>query len=273
MEEEKIPISKCLFTSYISYIFNKEANIIREWFNDYSKTMFLYNNNINTLIKPINNLSLNNKGSISLCYPTKNISIKRKTIKIINDNDFEEGRIMKLIEFNGINIENLDLYNIERLYKNTSENNCTVIIQQNFKFSPSLYNEILYNNRIYIEKMNKYLSSLKSNLFINESIMIMRPYAQIYKFLMNLNAMNKKKYKINSIFLNDGIIIEKEKNENNVMKINLIKLSSVSTFIEVKKIIRKKDMNYEEQKEEIKFNKLLLKKFRNIMESLVLEDI
>ena len=32
-------------------------------------------------------------------------------------------------------------------------------------------------------------------------------------------------------------------------------------------------MNYEEQKEEIKFNKLFLKKFRNIMESLVLEDI
>ncbi len=103
--------------------------------------------------------------------------------------------------------------------------------------------------------------------------MIMRTYAQIYKFLMDLNVMNKKKYKINSIFLNDGIIIKREKNENNVMKINLIKLSSVSTFIEVKKIIRKKDMNYEEQKEEIKFNKLFLKKFRNIMESLVLEDI
>jgi hypothetical protein len=32
-------------------------------------------------------------------------------------------------------------------------------------------------------------------------------------------------------------------------------------------------MNYEDQKEEIKFNKLLLKKFRNIMESLALEDI
>ena len=180
---------------------------------------------------------------------------------------------MKLIEFNGINIENLDFYNIVNLYKNTSENKCTVIVQQNFKFDPSLYNEILYNNRIYIEKMNKYLSSLKSNIFINESIMIMRPYVQIYKFLMNLNVMNKKKYNINSTFLNDGIIIEKEKNENNVIKINLIKLSSVSTYIEVKKIIRKKDINYEEQKEEIKFNKLFLKKFRNIMESLALEDI
>ena len=32
-------------------------------------------------------------------------------------------------------------------------------------------------------------------------------------------------------------------------------------------------MSYEEQKEEIKFNKLILKKFRNIMESLILEDI
>ena len=273
MEKEKIPISKCLITTYISYTFEKEENIIREWFNDYSKTMYLYNNNINTLVKPINNLSLDNKGSISLCYPTKNISIKRKTIKTIHDNDFEEGRIMKLIEFNGINIENLDLYNKEYLYKNTSENKCTVIVQQNFKFDPSLYNEILYNNRIYIEKMNKYLSSLKSNLFLIESIMIMRPYVQIYKFLMNLNVMNKKKYKINSTFLNDGIIIEKEKNENNVTKINLIKLSSVSTYIQLKKIIRKKDMNYEEQKEEIKFNKLLLKKFRNIMESLALEDI
>ena len=273
MEKEKIPISKCLITTYISYTFEKEENIIREWFNDYSKTMYLYNNNINTLVKPINNLSLDNKGSISLCYPTKNISIKRKTIKTIHDNDFEVGRIMKLIEFNGINIENLDFYNIVHLYKNTSENKCTVIVQQNYKFDPSLYNEILYNDRNYIEKMNKYLSSLKSNIFINESIMIMRPYAQIYKFLMNLNVMNKKKYKINSTFLNDGIIIEKENNENNVIKINLIKLSSVSTYIEVKQIIGKKDMNYEEQKEEIKFNKLLLKKFRNIMESLALEDI
>ena len=145
--------------------------------------------------------------------------------------------------------------------------------KENENSDDSLYNEILYNNRIYIEKMNKYLSSLKSNLFLIESIMIMRPYAQIYKFLMNLNVMNKKKYKINSTFLNDGIIIEKEKNENNVTKINLIKLSSVSTYIQLKKIIRKKDMNYEEQKEEIKFNKLLLKKFRNIMESLALEDI
>ena len=273
MEKEKIPISKCINITYVSHTFNKEGNFIREWFNDYSKTMFLYNNNVNEIIKPLNNLSLDNKGSISLCYPTKNISIKRKTIKKINDNNLEEGRIMKLIEINGINIENLDLYNIIHLYKNTSENNCTVIVQQNFKFEPSLYNEIIYNERNYIEKMNKYLSSLKSNIFINESIMIMRPYAQIYKFLMNLNVMNKKKYKINSIFLNDGIIIEKEKNENIVIKINLIKLSSISTFIEVKKIIRKKDMNYEEQKEEIKFNKLFLKKFRKIMESLVLEDI
>ncbi len=273
MEKEKIPISKCLITTYISYTFNKEENFIREWFNDYSKTIFLYNNNVNEIIKPLNNLSLDNKGSISLWNPTKNISIKRKTIKKINNNDFEVGRIMKLIEINGINIENLDLYNIIHLYKNTSENNCTVIIQQNYKFDPSLYNEILYNNRTYIEKTNNYLSSLKSNLFLTESIMIMRPYAQIYKFLMDLNVMNKKKYKINSIFLNDGIIIKREKNENNVIKINLIKLSSISTFIEVKKIIRKKDMNYEEQKEEIKFNKLFLKKFRNIMESLVLEDI
>ena len=273
MKEEKIPISKCLKATYISFTFNKEENFIREWFNDYSKTMFLYNNNINRLIKPINNLSLDNKGCISLWNPTKNISIKRKTIKKINDNNFVVGRIMKLTEFNGINIENLNLYNREQLYKNTSENNCTVIIQQNFKFDPSLYNEILYNNRTYIEKMNKYLSALKSNLFLIESIIIMRPYAQIYKFLMNLNVMNKKKYKINSIFLNDGIIIEKEKNENIVIKINLIKLSSISTYIEVKKIIRKKDMNYEEQKEEIKFNKLFLKKFRKIMESLVLEDI
>ena len=273
MEKEKIPISKCINATYISFTFNKEENFIREWFNDYSKTIFLYNNNINKLIKPLNNLSLDNKGSISLWNPTKNISIKRKTIKKIHDNDFEVGRIMKLIEINGINIDNLDLYNIVHLYKNTSENNCTLIIQQNFKFEPSLYNEIIYNDRNYIEKMNKYLSSLKSDLFLIESIMIMRPYAQIYKFLMNLNAMNKQKYKINSIFLNDGIIIEKEKNENNVIKINLIKLSSVSTYFEVKKIIRKKDMNYEEQKEEIKFNKLFLKKFRNIMESLVLEDI
>ena len=273
MEKEKIPISKCIKITYVSYTFKKEADFIRDWFNDYSKTMYLYNNNINKFIKPLNNLCLDNKGSISLWNPTKNISIKRKTIKKIHDNDFEEGRIMKLIEINGINIENLDLYNIIHLYKNTSENNCTVIIQQNFKFDPSLYNEILYNNRIYIEKMNKYLSSLKSNLFLIESIMIMRPYAQIYKILMDLNVMNKEKYKINSIFLNDGIIIEKEKNENIVIKYNLIKLSNISTYIEVKKIIRKKDMNYEEQKEEIKFNKLFLKKFRNIMESLVLEDI
>ena len=159
MEKEKIPISKCLITTYISYTFNKEADFIREWFNDYSKTMYLYNNNINTLVKPINNLSLDYKGSISLCYPTKNISIKRKTIKKIHDNNnLQEGRIMKLIEINGINIENLDLYNIIHFYKNTSENKCTVIVQQNYKFDPSLYNEILYNDRIYVEKMIKYLS-------------------------------------------------------------------------------------------------------------------
>ena len=271
MEGLNIPIIKCSEATYLSFTFNKEENLIREWFNDYSKTLFLYNNNINNLIKPINNLCLDNKGSISFWNIKNNISVKRKTIKKINNN-FVVGRIMKLIEYNGINIDNLDLYNIVHLYKNTSENKCTVIVQQNFKFEPSLYNEILYINKNYLEIMNKFLCTLKPNFYIIESIMIMRPYAQIYKILMNLNVMNKEKYNIHSTFLNDGIIIEKEKNEN-VTKFNLIKLSNVSTYIEIKKIIKKKDLNCDEQKQEIKFNKLFLKKFRNIMESFALEDI
>jgi len=269
--EEIIPIIKCSKTTYISFTFNKEENFIKEWFNDYSKTMFLYNNNLNQLIKPINNLSLDNNGCISLWNVTNKIIIKRKTIKKIYNN-FVVGRVMKLIEFNGINIDNLDLYNITQLYKNTSENKCTVFIQQNFKFDSSLYNEILYNNKNYLEIMNKFLSSLKPNFFIIESIMVMRPYAQIYKILMKLNVMNKEKYNIHSTFFDDGIIIEKEKNENIITKFNLIKLSNVSTYIEIKKIIRKKDLNWDEQKQEIIFNKLFLKKFRSIMESFALED-
>jgi len=190
--------------------------------------MFLYNN-FNKFIKSINNLNLDNIGCLSLWNISKNYSIKRKTIKKIKNN-YEDGRIMKLIEINGIKIDTLNYYNIVHLYKNTSENKCTLILKQNFQFDFSLSDEIMENCRNYIEKTYNYLNSIKSNFFIIESIMIMRPYVQIYKILMNLNVMNKKKFNIQSTILDDGIIIKKEKNENVTIKYNLIKLSDISTL-------------------------------------------
>jgi hypothetical protein len=270
MKQEKIPIIKQTKSTYISYTFNLEMNLLVDWFSDYTKTMFLYSN-FNKLVKPINKLNLDNIGCLSLWNILKNYSIKRKTIKK-NKNNFEVGRIMKLLDINGIKIDKLNYYSIVHLYKNTTENKCTLIVRQNFKFDSSLNNEILENNRNYIIKINKYLNSLSSNFFIRESIMIMRPYTQIYKILMNLNVMNKKKFNIQSTILDDGIIIKKEKNENVTIKYNLIKLSNISTFIEIKQLIRKKDLNYDEQMKEILFNQLFLKKLREIMESFPLEE-
>jgi len=270
MEEEKIPIKKKIKSTYISFIFNLEMNLLEDWFNDYSKTMFLYSN-FNKLLKPINNLNLNNEGCISLWNISKNYTVKMKTLKKINNNG-EEGRIMKLIEINGIKIDTLNYYNIVHLYKNTTENKCILIIRKNFNFDTSINNEFLENTRNYIEKTNNYLKSLSSNFFIRESIMVMRPYAQIYKILMNLNVMDKKKFNIQSNIVDDGIIIKKEKNENTTIKYNLIKLSDISTFIEIKKLIRKQNWNYDEQKKEILFSKFFLKKLREIMESFPLED-
>ena len=166
----------------------------------------------------------------------------------------------------------INYYNIVQLYKNTAENKCTLILRQNFQFDSSINKEFLEKNKNYFEKIFKYINSLRTNFFIIESIMVMRPYAQIYKILMNLNVMNKKKFNIQTTILDDGIIIKKEKNENVTIKYNLIKLSNISTFIEVKKLIRKKDLNLDEQKNEILFNKFFLKKLREILESFPLED-
>ena len=179
---------------------------------------------------------------------------------------------MKLIEINGIKIDTLNYYIIVHLYKNTSENKINLIIKKNFNFDSSVNNEFSEKSRIYIEKTNDYLKSLCSNFFITESIMVMRPYAQIYKILMNLNVMDKNKFNIQSTLLDDGIIIKKEKNENTTIKYNLIKLSDISTFIEMKKLVRKKNWNSDEEKKEILFNQLFLKKLREIMESFPLED-
>ena len=270
MEQESVPIIKKTKSTYISFTYNLDINLLEDWFNDYSKTIFLYNN-FYKLIKPINNLNLNNEGCLSLWNISKNYTIKMKTIKQFNNNCVE-GRIMKLIEINGIKIDTLNYYNNIYLYKNTSENKCTLITKKNFNFDSSINNEFLEKSRNYIEITNNYLISLSSNFFITESIMIMRPYAQIYKILMNLNVMDKKKFNIQSNIVDDGIIIKKEKNENTTIKYNLIKLSDISTFIEIKKLIRKNDLNYDEQKKEILFVQFFLKKLREIMESFPLED-
>jgi len=88
---------------------------------------------------------------------------------------------------------------------------------------------------------------------------------------MNLNVMNKNKYLIKVKINKEGIIIKKIY-ENIIIQYSLIKLSQISTFLEIKKIIKnKKNIILSEQYKEIKYVNVFLEKLRKKLESEILE--
>ena len=88
---------------------------------------------------------------------------------------------------------------------------------------------------------------------------------------MKLNVMNKNKFVIKVKINKEGIIIKKIY-ENIIIQYSLIKISQISTFLEIKKIIKnKKYMILSEQYKEIKFVNIFLEKLRKKLESEILE--
>jgi hypothetical protein len=88
---------------------------------------------------------------------------------------------------------------------------------------------------------------------------------------MKLNVMNKNKFFIKVKISKEGIIIKKIY-EDIIIQYSLIKISQISTYLEIKKIIKnKKCIILSEKYKEIKFVNIFLKKLRNKVESEILE--
>ena len=256
---------------FFSYTFNYDYSLITDWLINCNKVKQLNQKKISFFTIPLNDKNYNEKNCFIKFNLCNNLEVICKTIET-NSDKISKVLKSKLISINGKYVKRSNnFYIIIGIFFNTSEKNSVVIVEKNFRLKDHYREEIYSTSLNFCQTLTDYLNSLNSNLFIIESILINRSFFQIYKILMNLNVMNKNKYFIKVKINKEGIIIKKLY-ENIIIQYSLIKLSQISTFLEIKKIIKNnKNIILSEQYKEIKYVNVFLEKLRKKLESEILE--
>lgn len=255
---------------FFSYTFNYDYSLITDWLINCNKVKQLNQKKIFFSI-PLNDKNYNEKNCFIKFNLCNNLEVICKTIET-NSDKISKVLKSKLISINGKYVKRSNnFYIIIGIFFNTSEKNSVVIVEKNFRLKDQYREEIYSTSLNFCQTLTGYLNTLNSNLYIIESILINRSFIQIYKVLMKLNVMNKNKFVIKVKINKEGIIIKKIY-ENIIIQYSLIKISQISTFLEIKKIIKnKKYIILSEQYKEIKFVNIFLEKLRKKLESEILE--
>ena len=128
-------------------------------------------------------------------------------------------------------------------FHNANKNGTTFLLSFKSKkenFDNEIKNKIKFDASIYATALNKFLYFFFPKILINESNLIIRPIQQILEFILNKVKLSKKFTISNIKMQNKGeeiIIFLKENNKLNV-RIFLVKLSNISTFVLLSKITK-----------------------------------
>ena len=174
---------------------------------------------------------------------------ENKIFKIINKRYFIQYNYIKLIkkcyiinsdDKNDKENNNNAINFIIEYYHNANKNGTTFMTSFEKIVENEIENKIRFDLTIYATSLNQFLYFFFPKIIIHESNLIIRPIQQILEFILDKIKLSKK-FRISNIKMqNKGeeiIIFLKENNTINV-RIYLIKLSNISTYILMSKITK-----------------------------------
>ena len=172
-----------------------------------------------------------------------------KILKIVNKNYYIQYNYIKftkkcyIINSDNKKDENNVVFLIVEYFRNANKNGTTFLLSFKSKeknFDNEIKNKIKFDASIYATSLNKFLHFFFPKILINESNLIIRPIQQILDFILDKIKLSKK-YSVSNIKMqNKGeeiILFLKENNTLNV-RIFLVKLSNISTYILMSKITK-----------------------------------
>ena len=172
-----------------------------------------------------------------------------KILKIINKNYYIQYNYIKftkkcyIINSDNKKDENNVVFLIIEYFHNANKNGTIFLLSYKSKeknFDNEIKNKIKFDASIYATSLNKFLHFFFPKILINESNLIVRPIQQILDFILDKIKLSKKFYVSNIKMQNKGeeiILFLKENNTLNV-RIFLVKLSNISTYILMSKITK-----------------------------------
>ena len=168
---------------------------------------------------------------------------------------------------------NNDIYFIIEYYHNANKNGTTLMTsfksKKNF-IENEIENKIRFDLTIFATTLNKFLNFFFPKIIISESNLIIRPIQQILEFILDKIKLSKKFTNSNNKMQNKGeeiIIFLKENNKLNI-RIFLVKLSNISTYVLMSKIT--KEIN-EIRNIKLKY-KYMLKRVKEILENDIIRE-
>ena len=204
---------------------------------------------------------------------------ENKIFKIINKRYFIQYNYIKLIkkcyiinsdDKNDKENNNNAINFIIEYYHNANKNGTTLMTSFEKIVENEIENKIRFDLTIYATSLNQFLYFFFPKIIIHESNLIIRPIQQILEFILDKIKLSKK-FRISNIKMqNKGeeiIIFLKENNTINV-RIYLIKLSNISTYILMSKIT--KEIN-EIRNIKLKY-KYMLKRIKEILENDIIRE-
>ena len=207
---------------------------------------------------------------------------ENKIFKIINKSYFIQYNYIKLTrkcyiinsdDKNDKENNNNAINFIIEYYHNANKNGTTFLLSFKSKeknFDNEIKNKIKFDASIYATSLNKFLHFFFPKILINESNLIVRPIQQILDFILDKIKLSKKFSVSNIKMQNKGeeiILFLKENNTLNV-RIFLVKLSNISTYILMSKIT--KEIN-EVRNIKLKY-RYMLKRLKELLENDLLRE-
>jgi hypothetical protein len=207
---------------------------------------------------------------------------ENKIFKVINKSYFIQYNYIKFIkkcyivnsdDKNDKENNNNDIYFIIEYYHNANKNGTTLMTsfksKKNF-IENEIENKIRFDLTIFATTLNKFLNFFFPKIIISESNLIIRPIQQILEFILDKIKLSKK-FRISNIKMqNKGeeiMIFLKENNTLNI-RIYLVKLSNISTYVLMSKIT--KEIN-EIRNIKLKY-KYMLKRVKEILENDIIRE-
>jgi hypothetical protein len=226
-------------TPFYIFNFNFDISVVFQIRNNHE-----YDKSINYLAKynSIQDLTTVNSNYIYIINGNK-------ILKIVNKNYYIQYNYIKftkkcyIINSDNKNDENDVVFLIIEYFHNANKNGTTFLLSFKSKkenFDNEIKNKIKFDASIYATALNKFLYFFFPKILINESNLIIRPIQQILEFILNKVKLSKKFTISNIKMQNKGeeiIIFLKENNKLNV-RIFLVKLSNISTFVLLSKITK-----------------------------------
>ena len=207
---------------------------------------------------------------------------ENKIFKIINKSYFiqynyikftKKCYIINLHDKNDKENNKNECYFIIEYYQNANKNGTTLMTSIKSKkkiIENEIENKIRFDLTVFATSLNQFLYFFFPKIIINESNLIIRPIQQILEFILDKIKLSKKFTISNIKMQNKGeeiIIFLKENNTLNI-RIFLVKLSNISTYVLMSKIT--KEIN-EIRNIKLKY-KYMLKRVKEILENDIIRE-